>query len=60
MKVEKEAQYLHKDNRFTLTPNSTAVYVLKTKNPKGWVIVEKETDPVYPMELLSRDIVYLV
>ena len=59
MITEKEAQYLHRDNRFTLEATSKKIYKLKWKNPNGFVQVESDENPGYTTELLARNLVFL-
>lgn len=60
MRKSKEAQYIGYEDRFALGPTSTTVYILKSKDPKGFVQVKKESEPERTIELLSPNLVYLI
>lgn len=60
MRKSKEAQYLGYEDRFALGPTSTTVYILKSKDPKGFVQVKKESEQEKTIELIERNLVYLV
>lgn len=59
MITEKEAQYLHRDDRFTLEAKAKQIYKLKWKNPNGFVQVESDDNPGYTIELLNRNLIFL-